>query len=352
MHLKSFIIGLVVLSIGGGMFWWVVSERKDQEKLALEYKQKYGSETTEYIKLYDEWMQKPADERAVLPEGLNLNANKSHEQVLEEQQERLFADMDKLAAGEMTTYPFAEEFYGQDWRDKVEEYKKEKEQMEFMYNISIAIAASGGLVVGLIILFNFARMLVKGLSKIKRALFSRTKKEADDSDIEDKEDSLEDENDAPVSEDKEEKKDEEHFKDISNVLVNSGWQYAGSFGNEQKPRLRQRKRIPAKNRVLNENENSENTKEDTGVNSVEEVENTKQKSMENEQKVTQDKAESETVIKNDIDVAKTKGNTHHIDSTLKDLTQQVSAIREYAANQQNRLERLQDGYDWNIIKTF
>ena len=41
-----------------------------------------------------------------------------------------------------------------------------------------------------------------------------------------------------------------------------------------------------------------------------------------------------------------------IDNTLTDLTQQVSAIREYAANQQGRLEKLQDGYDWNIIRTF
>ena len=41
-----------------------------------------------------------------------------------------------------------------------------------------------------------------------------------------------------------------------------------------------------------------------------------------------------------------------IDNTLTDLTQQVSAIREYAASQQGRLEKLQDGYDWNIIRTF
>ncbi|MBN2593121.1 MAG: nucleotide exchange factor GrpE, partial [Sedimentisphaerales bacterium] len=41
-----------------------------------------------------------------------------------------------------------------------------------------------------------------------------------------------------------------------------------------------------------------------------------------------------------------------LDSAINELTQQVSAIREYAACQQNRLEKLQDGYDWNIIRTF
>ena len=39
-------------------------------------------------------------------------------------------------------------------------------------------------------------------------------------------------------------------------------------------------------------------------------------------------------------------------SFLKDLTGQVSAIRDYALSQQERIKKLQDGYDWNIIKTF
>jgi len=41
-----------------------------------------------------------------------------------------------------------------------------------------------------------------------------------------------------------------------------------------------------------------------------------------------------------------------LDNTLEELTEQVSAIRQYTAFQQNRLEKLQDGYDWNIIRTF
>jgi molecular chaperone GrpE (heat shock protein) len=41
-----------------------------------------------------------------------------------------------------------------------------------------------------------------------------------------------------------------------------------------------------------------------------------------------------------------------LDNTLKQLSQEVSAIREYTSYQQDRLEKLQDGYDWNIIRTF
>jgi molecular chaperone GrpE (heat shock protein) len=41
-----------------------------------------------------------------------------------------------------------------------------------------------------------------------------------------------------------------------------------------------------------------------------------------------------------------------LNNALKELTEQVSAIREYASHQQERVEKLQDGYDWSIIRTF
>ena len=48
----------------------------------------------------------------------------------------------------------------------------------------------------------------------------------------------------------------------------------------------------------------------------------------------------------------TREQSTPLSNTLKELTQQVSAIREYAASQQDRVEKLQDGYDWGIIRTF
>ncbi|MFB0525305.1 MAG: nucleotide exchange factor GrpE [Phycisphaerae bacterium] len=41
-----------------------------------------------------------------------------------------------------------------------------------------------------------------------------------------------------------------------------------------------------------------------------------------------------------------------INNTLSELTQQVAAIREYASGQQDRVKKLQEGYDLNIIKNF
>jgi len=38
--------------------------------------------------------------------------------------------------------------------------------------------------------------------------------------------------------------------------------------------------------------------------------------------------------------------------TLRQLNDQISSIRQYASSQQDRVEKLQTGYDWNIIRTF
>ena len=40
------------------------------------------------------------------------------------------------------------------------------------------------------------------------------------------------------------------------------------------------------------------------------------------------------------------------DKSLTELTQEVSAIRQFASQQQDRVRQLQDGYDWTIIKRF
>jgi molecular chaperone GrpE (heat shock protein) len=41
-----------------------------------------------------------------------------------------------------------------------------------------------------------------------------------------------------------------------------------------------------------------------------------------------------------------------MEESLRQLTEQVSAIREYASHQQERVKKLQDGYDWNIVRNF
>lgn len=65
-----------------------------------------------------------------------------------------------------------------------------------------------------------------------------------------------------------------------------------------------------------------------------------------EKQVTEFKQITQTVKKTAIE------QSEPLKTTLDELTQQVSAIREYASGQQNKMEKLQEGYDWTIIRTF
>jgi molecular chaperone GrpE (heat shock protein) len=44
--------------------------------------------------------------------------------------------------------------------------------------------------------------------------------------------------------------------------------------------------------------------------------------------------------------------TEPLTKELTELTEEVSAIREFAASQQDQMRKLQDGYDWMIIRRF
>ena len=41
-----------------------------------------------------------------------------------------------------------------------------------------------------------------------------------------------------------------------------------------------------------------------------------------------------------------------VTKSINDISEQMSAIRQFATQQQDRVRQLQDGYDWNIIKRF
>ena len=114
MYKKSLIIGLFLFIAGGSIFYWVLTERRLQEREVNSLKAKYSTETQDYIRQYEQWMELPPEERTILPWGLDENGNaKSIEMIRKEQQERLKADLDKLASGEMIAYPFADDFYGE-----------------------------------------------------------------------------------------------------------------------------------------------------------------------------------------------------------------------------------------------
>ncbi|MBN2313527.1 MAG: nucleotide exchange factor GrpE [Sedimentisphaerales bacterium] len=317
MRMKSMIFGLVLLLAGGVTLGWILTEIRSEQWERTRYQSEYSRETADYMKQYDEWLLLPADERTAFPQLLDKNGNnQSIDQLKREQHKRLLADLDTLASDRTNVHPFADVLYGESWPVEVEAYKKLKARNENILTGSIVCTSMGGVIYVWWLLFAIAQATVNGLRSLKQRMeTSKVKPQEEieqEAEVDGPEDMPPEEQILPQS-----KQDQKHPK----VLLNSNW------GNWK----------PVKHESEIESEASQ-IKRISGE--VERI-----ASLLSDEKATR------------VDAVKAKPlddeeESKPIDNTLKQLSEEVSAIREYTSYQQDRLEKLQDGYDWNIIRTF
>ena len=353
---KLVILGLVLFLTGAAVLGWVLREKRKERQEVSFYKSKYALELAEYRKQYDEWSQLAPEKRNQLPCGLTKNGKgKPEAQLREEQRERLKADLDKLAAGEKDVYPFADILYGENWQEELSKYKRRKELTELILTGSILCTFIGGGIFSLWLLLWTARSVVRCLSRLRKVLadvfrIQKGTKDTNPAKVDAKEDEENSEQRRKASAarrpqaDCGEQKPQEHqsmaptlqrkakcgpgrAEKHSKVLINSGWQ---NFDENYANRCE-----------LSSSETEDSEKQATelmdGAGQMQRpVFCDTSQNMERPQNVQQSTLEHSEPLRN----------------SLEELTQQVSAIREYASHQQDRVNKLQDGYDWNIIRTF
>ena len=296
---------------------WAFDKTQEQQDEIARYQSKYSTETDDCMKQYNEWLLLPADERGTCPLLLDEYGNiKTRAQLKEEQHERLKADLEKLASGQTEIHPFADVLYGENWPSELQAYKKRKGLNKNVLTGSIVCTSMGGVIYIWWILFGIVRMLTKGLEGLKQRIKNSQEETLEtaneETDTEDPEEILS-EQESPKQNDQEQK----HPK----VPLHSNW-------GKWKP-------IQRDPEVENE------------ANQI--------KRISSEVERIASLLSDEKAIRVDAVKGKPLGaqdDSKPIDNTLKQLSQEVSAIREYTSYQQDRLEKLQDGYDWNIIKTF
>ena len=352
MHKKVVILGLVLLLVGTTMLGWVLTEKRKQQQKAAAYKSKYNLETGEYLKQYTEWFQAFPDEQSKLPFVLDENGKtKTEEQLKQEQQERLQADLGKLATGETDVYPFADILYGENWQNELNRYKKRKELSEFVFTGSIVCTSMGGTVFAWYLLLWLVRFFIRvssGLKKLLPDVHRRQRKTKDK-----KQARTNAEKDVRNQEQKQnlnqqQSKLEKRSEGLRNLI-------------KRKPKLNGlEKALFTKSESLSDNRNSKRAKKRLGTYSDDNAEKiavllSDEQSAESIARIEDSlKAQTEQLEERTAQSVEQAIIEHSkpLDSTLKDLAQQVSAIREYASCQQERVEKLQDGYDWNIVRTF
>lgn len=401
---KFVILGLWLLLVGTVALQWVLAEKRKEQKQATYYKLKHNSELNEHLKLYKQWLRLPPEEQTELPLGLDKHGKtKTKAQLLQEQTERLKADLDKLAAGEMDAYPYADILYGENWRDEVSKYKKRKELREFILTGSIVCTSVGATFFACCLLIWTARLVIRGLSRWKRFFAGVIKNRILGQDEQDNPVNPVQLNEADVEKDEEKSQipltqllglgdtarelmaasvEKETKIKASAVFANSAVKNADqptfSTGNEPhtnnckfKHKLGYSETCPPKNAanidsLLSDEESIKpeaclaavieapkiNTiqLEDSLKNQVENLE----KQVEEIKQIAGDASLQEATkyqVAQDVQQAVAE-QSRPINNTLSELAQQVAAIREYASSQQDRVKKLQEGYDLNIIKNF
>jgi len=377
MRKKSVIFGLVLLFAGTAALSWCLTEKRKEQQQAASYKLKHSLEADEYLQQYNQWLKSDPEQRGQLPWGLDkYGKTKPAAQLRQEQRERLKADLDKLAAGETDVYPFADVLYGANWQKELAKYKKRKEMVELALSCSILCMLTGGAIFSWWLLSRTVRLVIRSFCSLKE--FStdylergRKGKSAQRWEAEEQEGELESRNGPGFGQDKGAKVEAansvserlSHLEEPLRALRKSGWQSFNGGPAREKERLRiasakngrrtgktNKRASSAKKAAVplcdeNSGESEELLKagtESPKLNAMQPGEPAERALLHlgNAEQMTQ--AAQQAAVE----------HSEPLNNTLIELTQEVAAIREYARQQQDRVKKLQDGYDWNIIRNF
>jgi len=398
---KCAILGLILLLVGGYAYWRVYNETRAEQELTQNAGVQNSLGPEEYLEKYGRWHNlTPEQQNQLVLEIDKERHSKTPEQLAKEQQARLRADRDKLAAGQMNPGDIADFLYGRGWEGEVERYKKSKEQTEIVQIIAVVCLAIGGTLFGLCTAIGVPWLAIRAFRSLRR----RSSRESDEPEPKIPElTDIEHDAPAPVENQNPEPPPRERPKQRRRVLALS----------EVPGESRSSPSVPQEPAAVDELLTSAFGRQTTGgrpsfaaqpgaAESAVAVLITDEQSGEKEwsadaqwatqvsfDAVPQASAQTRQVIdeptapvvlpEEETSVAEntlkeqaedlqkqiaefkqvaqdvqqtTRERSEPLTNTLKELAQQVSAIRDYAASQQDRVEKLQDGYDWGIMRAF
>jgi len=370
--LKRFVIlGLVLLLAGSAGLGWVLTEKRKDQQQTARYQSKYGSQLGKEMEQYDEWLRLPAEKRTALPPVLDEQGRiKTKAQLQQEQQGRLKADLDKLAgsqadSAEVATkagsdaQALADFLYGDNWQQELNKYKGQQEQKELILNGSIVCTSIGGAIFTGCLLLYTIRLVIKVSSSLgklladaladrrqtRQASGGRALASADagrgSGQVQDK-NADKDVSPGTCAGDKpcpqvaglriqmEGNSSKEPPVQLPQVQVASQLQASSAEQTQSAQRMADQSKKPLKTLFSARRASTLDRPSPSGIG-----------------------YRTSGIQHPTAGVKQTTTEAPDpLNNTLIELTQQVAAIREYASTQQDRVQKLQEGYDWNIIRNF
>ena len=311
----------VLIVIGGAGLGWVVFEKIHQDRATAHYKAAYGGDIEDILDEYSQWAQLSPDEKADSPLMPGMFRDDDNEQTQKDQIGRLKANLASLASGQGEVPFSADLVYGSGWQEKVHAYK----QKQMILN-DVAIASSVCVLAVLSIVFGWGVKLGIGAA-VNKFKGRKNGKEAE----------FEFLMDADEIQCQEEEAEEEENKEEPKKKTGWGGLIFHAEAETEKPQEVEE----------NNEQKRQGLKDVLGMKGIQ----TKHEAFKFTQMPIEAKAAAmllsdEPVTEPVVEAAEPVSNG------LSELTQEVSAIREFAAQQQDRVRQLQEGYDWTIIKRF
>ena len=311
----------LLIPVGISGLGYVFNVKHNEDVQTAKYRAIFTEGQDDYLEMYQKWSLLSEEQRAETTWGQGEYGGKEATEKLKAQQpERLKADIADLANGVKQPHVMADLLYGPGWKNQVNQYRSRMEITE-----NIAIASTICVAAGVIVAIGFSSRIV-----IRRII---AKKGAGTLDL----DNIETTADAPVHADKPQSVDEDD-ESVEKLPLKHKEKRKNEVGYFEAASIKADKK---------------ESKPMVSVTTPEKVQEPTPPSAPQEKQTGFADFTSDFESPAQQPAVATLMSTAPVGTdSLTELTQEMSAIREFASQQQDQVRRLQDGYDWNIIKRF
>jgi molecular chaperone GrpE (heat shock protein) len=328
-----------LLALLPGLTGWfiVLTQEQIQQNRSETYKQISRQQKEDFLRMYQEWSQLTPQERADNPWGVDpYGGPEIQKKLLQNQEERLLADLPELLSENTFPSELGDILYGAGWRGKLQEYQKQIEYREILSICSwiLVIGGSVSFGVGLVL------WLVGKVAGLRSRESAPEAADAESSPGPEKE-----ETDKSGQTDTVE---EVHLFTKKRSVPSSPSAPppgAPSSSEDSSPAGPPPPFEPAPVPAAAVSESGKSPEGSFKHNSRKKRLATEAASVITEVLAEEDKTSKDPAMLSLM-------TPEPVALELTDLTEQMSAIREFAAEQQSQVKKLQDGYDWMLIKRF
>jgi molecular chaperone GrpE (heat shock protein) len=296
------LIWAVMLAIAGGAGLWAIQtcENRHQQKIHL-WRQEMQQAVDQYLDSYQKWIALPLEQKNDTPWGQgNYGGPDMRRRLQQDQDRRLAVDIAELADGTKAIPPeLGQLLYGAEWQKKVVDYQRNRKMYEFMNILSSACLVIGVLmfiIVGVVWLVGAAVCFLRRTTQPDVQKRKEQKSAA-----------------KPVV-----ARPSPSMDTLSPPPKNIDWKSGANEGYFESLSLYSKK-------------NASLPRSSTSVSA--------------DSPSLSATAVSETT-------PSLLMSPEPVLNSLTELTEEVSAIRQFASQQQDQVRKLQDGYDWMLIRRF